>query len=158
MERRPLWAAERRGHVMRKPWTRCVRTILLVVVTLWASAAQPATGATPNAAPAATLGVQEHEIGGVEVALLEVKRTSGDTLTLKWQYRNKSRESKNLTPGDISGYGLAKDHYLIDPVNRKKYLIVKDAENHPVAAHPDNHIGAGQTVTMWAKFPAPPPE
>jgi hypothetical protein len=126
-----------------------------------APVAQAPAAAPPAAAPVAVseatgLGVQEHDAGGVDVVLLEVKRTSGDTLTLKWQYRNKTREVKELDP---YGHGLSEDAYLIDSVNKKKYLRVTDAQGHPLAAeHSYTRLGAGQTLTTWAKFPATPPD
>jgi len=118
-----------------------------------------------------TLGSQEHEVGGVDVILLEVKRTSGDSLTLKWQYRNKTQEVKELGKGTASwsdAYRLSLDAYLVDPVNKKKYLILKDEKGNPIAATHElkwwpefkrNFIGlsGGQSLTTWAKFPAPPP-
>ena len=38
-------------------------------------------------AKAGEIAVQPHQVGGVDLALLEVKRTSGNTLTVKWEYR-----------------------------------------------------------------------
>jgi hypothetical protein len=134
-----------------------------------APAAQAPAAAPPEAAPAAmaapaALGVQEHEMGGVDVALLEVKRTSGDTLTLKWQYRNKTRENKPLVNVSIANwfdqYRLSAEVYLIDSVNKKKYLVIEDAKGNPIVAAQtsDVTLGAGQNLTTWAKFPAPPPD
>jgi hypothetical protein len=115
----------------------------------------------PAAAP--NLGVEDHEVAGVEVALLEVKRTSGDTLTIKWQYRNKTQEEKKLTKSAFSWsdpFLLSYDAYLIDPVNKKKYLLLKDAEGTPIAArhgrNQDITVGGGQNLSTWAKFPTPP--
>ncbi|HEY3204346.1 MAG TPA: hypothetical protein VGL03_11865 [Thermoanaerobaculia bacterium] len=127
-------------------------------------ASQAPAAAAPAAAPAASaapggLGVQEHEFGGVDVVLLEVKRTSGDTLTLKWQYRSKAQEDKELDPQDATGWGLSRDAYLVDSVNKKKYFVVRDSKGAPlVAEHRDTVARPGQTLTTWAKFPAPPPD
>jgi len=139
--------------------------VLISHSLLMAQQREPAAPATYVVAQGQTgLGVQEHEVGGVDVVLLEVKRTSGDTLTLKWQFRNKTQESKDLTKGGGSWsdpYLLSLSAYLIDPANRKKYLLVKDESGNPIAAKHETkqwHISLapGQTLTTWAKFPAPP--
>jgi hypothetical protein len=110
------------------------------------------------------LGTQEHEVGGVDVVLLEVKRASGDSLTLRWQLRNRTQENKELakpTGSWSDAYRLSLDAYLIDPGNKKKYLVLKDEKGNPVAGKHEMKKGGinlapGQTLNTWAKFPAPP--
>lgn len=116
------------------------------------------------AQPQPGLATQEHEVGGVDVVLLEVKRASGDTLTVRWQLRNKTQENKELTKGTGSwsdAYRLSLDAYLIDPRNKKKYLVLKDEKGNPIAAKHEAKmkgigLAPGQSLTTWAKFPAPP--
>jgi hypothetical protein len=131
-----------------------------------ASATTPAQVATPLAAtpPVASPAlVQDHEIGGIQVALVEIRRTSGETVTVKWQYRNTTQQEVKVSKGGTSWadvYQLTADAYLIDAVNKKKYLVIRDAENNWVASkHGDwqgTKLGPGQTMNAWAKFPAPP--
>ncbi|HYV04493.1 MAG TPA: hypothetical protein VFB82_07910 [Blastocatellia bacterium] len=140
--------------------------ILSAFVT--ASSGQVKKG-TPTEAPAAqvatAIGVQDHEVEGVEVALLEVKRASGNTVTIRWQYRNKTNEKKPLNHGANMGmdsYRFAKDVYFLDP-SGKKYVPLMDDQGKPIAAKHDQFVFAlnmspKQTVTTWAKFPAPPAE
>jgi hypothetical protein len=49
--------------------------------------------------------------------------------------------------------------YLVDSSNKKKYLVIKDSSGQPLAGSHGGSgsikIGAGQTITTWAKFPAP---
>jgi hypothetical protein len=139
--------------------------VLISHSLLMAQQREPSAPATYAVAQGQTgLGVQEHEVGGVDVALLEVKRMSGDTLTVRWQFRNKTQESKNLTKGGGSWsdpYLLSYSAYLIDPVNRKKYLLLRDESGNPIAAKHETKqwnisLAPGQTLTTWAKFPAPP--
>ncbi len=131
-------------------------------------AAAPAVtvpAATPPADPAAASAlVQEHETG-VEVTLVELKRTSGDSLTMRWRYRNTTGAEARLTKAGSSWYDpyrLTGDSFLVDPVNRKKYLVITDAERVPLASKHGDWQGVtlepGQTLSAWAKFPAPPPE
>lgn len=117
--------------------------------------AAPATATAP--APAATpLAVEQHSLSGIEIALMDVRRTSGDTVTVRWQYRN------TLTTGqDVDelwqNYQIADRAYLIDPGNKKKYLVLRDAADTPVASlHTNRHIAAGKSTGSWARFPAPP--
>lgn len=117
----------------------------------------PGLAAAEDAAPAAAgapLGVEEH-ISGAEVTLLELRRTSGDTLTVKWLYKNESQEEKKQIDPLIS-----EDYYLIDAAAKKKYFVVKDSSGKEVAGtnRGYNYVGIepGKTYKMWAKFPAPP--
>ena len=111
-----------------------------------------ATELAASVVDADALSVGVHEVTGVEVALTQVQRASGDTLTVRWSYRNRTQEDKPVT-GEIG------ETYLVDPVNRKKYLIVRDANGLPVGGQDgDPNSGglpAGQTLTAWAKFSAP---
>ncbi len=131
----------------------------------------PASDAPPAATVPAPAGVtvtapppvQDYEMAGVQVALVEVKRTSGDTVTVKWQYRNTTGQEIKISKGGSSWsdvYQLTADAYLIDAVNKKKYLVIKDSQNYWVASkHGDWQgatIGPGQSLNAWAKFPAPP--
>lgn len=117
---------------------------------------------TPPAPIATAIAVQDHEVEGVEVALLEVKRASGNTVTIRWQYRNKTNEKKPLNHGANMGmdsYRFAKDVYFLDP-SGKKYVPLKDDQGMPIAAKHDQfafslNLTPKQTVTTWAKFPAP---
>ena len=126
--------------------------------------AAPAKATSERSAIQEGLGVQDHEIEGVEVVLLEVKRTSGDTITVKWKYRNKTKENKELVKSTSSwsdAYQFSLNAYLIDPVNKKKYLVLKDEKGNPVAARHELKqlvitLAPGQTISTWAKFPAPP--
>jgi len=116
----------------------------------------PGLAVAEDAAPVAagaSLGVEEHD-SGAEVTLLELKRTSGDTVTVKWLYKNGGEEKKRIDPL------ISEDYYLVDAAAKKKYFVVKDSSGKEVAGthRGYNHveIEPGKTYKMWAKFPAPP--
>lgn len=50
--------------------------------------------------------------------------------------------------------------YIVDGNNKKKYLVIKDSSGKPLAAEHGTSgsvkLGPGQSITTWAKFPAPP--
>jgi hypothetical protein len=117
--------------------------------------------AASNPAPIATA---EHEAGGVEVALLEVKRTSSDSVTIKFRYTNKTTDTKKLDHGGqwLDAWRFAWDAYFVDPATNKKYVTLKDQDGNPVAANHQQFgtgitLAARQVVNTWAKFPAPRP-
>src|SRR5260370_3175206 len=101
--------------------------IASLLLLLWSGpgAAQPKD---PAAQPQG-LEVQEHQVGGVDVVLLEVRRTAGDVLTVKWQYRNTTNERKRLTDertGWIDPYLLAVGAYVLDHRHRSQYTGAHD--------------------------------
>lgn len=116
----------------------------------------PGLAVAEDAAPAAagaSLGVEEHD-SGAELTLLECKRTSGDTVTVKWLYKNGSEEKQRIDPL------ISEDHYLVDAAAKKKYFVVKDSSGNWVAGSNRGYnyveVQPGKTYKMWAKFPAPP--
>ena len=135
------------------PWVGWVLLAFGCGNTPTASPVPAATEPAPPAAGSDALGVGAHPVGGVNVALTEVLRASGDTLTVRWSYRNRTPEEK-LFANKIS------ETYLVDPVQGKKYLVVRDENDLPVTSRHDGpdgvHLPPGQTVDAWAKFAAPP--
>lgn len=133
----------------------------------------PATDAAATAAPAVTPApaaaaadamVQDHETGA-EVTLVECKRTGGDSVTVKWRYRNATASPIKVASGGSGWrdtYQLTADTFFIDPVNKKKYLVITDDQRYPLASKHGDWQGVtlapGQVLSAWAKLPAPPPD
>jgi len=132
-----------------------------------APAPTPATtssATTSAAAPAAPAGIAsaDGETPGAKAVVTELKRTSGGTVSLKLTLVNGS--SKRLG----FGYDFAdKDHeirdhatvggiQLIDEANKKKYFVVRDTEGKCVCSSGMHDLAAGESVNVWARFPAPP--
>jgi hypothetical protein len=108
--------------------------------------------------------VQDHDTGA-QVTLVECRRTGGDSVTVKWRYRNAANASIKLSKGGSAWrdpYQLTADAFFIDPVNKKKYLVITDAEKYPLASKHGDWQGVtlapGQVLSAWAKLPAPPPD
>jgi pyruvate/2-oxoglutarate dehydrogenase complex dihydrolipoamide acyltransferase (E2) component len=113
-----------------------------------------ASGTAGAAASAQPIAVEDHQEAGVQIALLDVKRTSGDTVTVRLQLRNTN--DKAVANADFSSSNFVDAMYLIDGVSKKKYLVVRDAENKPVGYYGQSQtIPAKGTVSVWARFPAP---
>ena len=118
----------------------------IAVVALPAAAQQPAP-----------LASQETNLAGVTAEVTEFKRR-GNTLTVKVRYTSTAAEDLTL---DVE-YG---NSYVLDAAGGKKYEILRDdAKKYIAAMGPSysdrywNTIKPGQPLTVWMKFPAPPPE
>jgi len=137
---------------------------------------QPARAATPvpaesvraPAAPPAQSGPAiastDGDKPGMRVEVQELKRTSGDTLSLKFAMINDSAEDLSFgyefTDPDhsVKDFGGIGGVHLIDPVGKKKYLFVRDTENTCLCSQKVTSIKSGSRASLFAKFPAPPPE
>jgi len=141
----------------------------IVFLFLLASAQRPTLVGdhVGNPEPAAKpIAVHEHEAGGVDVALWEVKRTGPEVITVKWSYTNKTGQRKQLTAestGWPDPYRLVFEGYLMDDESRTKYPVLTDEKKNPVAPKHGGenefvYLGPHQTLKTWAKFAAPPAE
>ena len=93
------------------------------------------------------------DISGMSVELTAVQKT-GDTIMVRFKYINSG--DKNITLYMKVGGQVDEKIYYVDAKNKKKYLVIRDTENHPLAsALHDLTVDAGETKGCWAKFPAP---
>lgn len=123
-----------------------------------AIAAPPATA--PAVAPGTVIASTDGEYPGATVNVTELKRTSGETVTLKFNIANAGTEpvafGYNFAEGD---YNTVSGVYLLDPVGKKKYFVVRDAESKCVCSRDmTSKVDPGSRMNLWAKFPAPGPE
>jgi hypothetical protein len=90
--------------------------------------------------------------------LTSVARGDGDTITIKFKYTNKGSKAADISNlGNFSHDNVAEHAYYVDPGNKKKYLVVKDAEGKAVASNLKYFkLDPGGSRGGWAKFPAPP--
>ena len=140
-------------------------TVVVFTQTAESQTLKSQTRKPTAASQPAAIATAEHEVGGVEVALMEVKRTTGDSVTIKFRYTNKTTEKKKLDHGGqgLDAWRFAWDAYFVDPATNKKYETLKDQDGNPVAANHQQFgtgitLAARQVVNTWAKFPAPPPD
>ena len=109
------------------------------------------------------LGVKKYAAPDVTVILTELKRTSGETITARWQYCNGGTKVVEFPWEGCAGMGCkytyAYGMHFLDTATRKKHDMLKDEKGYLVA---DMHlpeklkVAPQQLVTTWAKFPAPP--
>ena len=132
-----------------------------------AASTQPpaATAASTPAQPktAGAIASTDGEKAGTRVDITELKRTSGGTLNLKFVLINNGERNLDTHSAFFGDNSISKDSYrdisgvhLIDPVNKKKYFVVTDAERRCVCSKEIDDIKPGSQANVWAKFPAPP--
>lgn len=98
---------------------------------------------------------------GVKVEILALKRTSGDTVTLEFAMVNENDQEvrvveKHFTLVHRSDVGKIT---LVDFQNRKRYLVIRDADNNCLCTNGDysaHRLGPKIRKEFWMKFPAPP--
>lgn len=136
------------------------------------SAAAPASqpmAAAPSAPPAAPMNTgtaiasaQFSANPDLRCDLLEVKRTSGGALLVRWRVIN---TAGGQAPTGLVAGGPSKpvyynfdwqELYYTDPAENKKYAFLTDSENNRILDVFWGNFDAGQQHLNWAKFPAPP--
>jgi hypothetical protein len=124
-----------------------------------APASAPASSAAPVAAEPAALASAEGEIPGLRAEVQELKRTAGDTLTLKLAFVNDGQQEMALDQ-----FGAGQEVYslagvnLVDIVGKKKYFVASDSEGKCLCSRDLGRLAPGARASLWAKFPAPPPD
>ena len=122
-----------------------------------APAGQPAPQ-TPQAKPA--LATSDGETPGARVEVHELKRVSGGTVMLRFTMINDGDKTLNVGydfgAGSTSDIGTVGGVHLIEPVGKKKYLVVRDSENKCDCSRGVKDVAAKSRANLWARFPAPP--
>ena len=129
-----------------------------------APAAQPApasaTAAAPAAAPTPVLASAEYTNDPqLRCDLLEVKRASGGSLTVRWRLVNTAGQPQGMvasSPKAIDYTYQYHELYYTDPAENKKYGFLSDSQQNRLMQVWHGHLEAGQQRGNWAKFPAPP--
>jgi len=127
-----------------------------------AQSASPAQdAAAPQPAPASTaLASAEGELPGLRVEIQELKRTAGDTLTLKLAFVSTGQQDVPMDQFGTTGsnqWSLA-GITLVDIVGKKKYFPAGDSEGKCLCSMDIARLKPQARANLWAKFPAPPPD
>jgi hypothetical protein len=127
-----------------------------------ASGSAPAAPADPAAPGVVVIANADGEKAGTRVEITELKRSSDNTLTLRFAMVNDSAEplAFNYNYGDpdhsIKDFNTVAGVTLVDGTNKKKYFVVRDTENTCLCSRGLKDIPAKSRGNVWAKFPAPP--
>jgi hypothetical protein len=108
--------------------------------------------------PAAKPMLEETEWPGVTGVLTSVERSSGNMLTIKFKYLHAGSDKVEIARLGQYSHDDVLDHvYYIDAKNKKKCLVVKDAQNKALGTNLKYFtLAAGESKTAWGKFPEPP--
>ena len=124
--------------------------IIVLLAVLWLM--------LPGPAGAASVAATDGEAQGIKLEVQDLKVANG-VATLRFTVVNESDKQLHYsTMIDPSGgeAGTVDGIYLIDAANKKKYLVVKDADKHCLCSRNLEHFPAKSSANLWAKFPAPP--
>ncbi len=130
-----------------------------------APAPQPAAPTSPAPAPASgAIASTDGEKAGAHIDVTEFKRSSGNTVTLKFVLTNNGSDKFDMWGHRMGDSSVRTDYkavggiHLVDPVNKKKYFVVRDSEQKCMCSTEVADVQPGQKANLWAKFPAPPPD
>jgi hypothetical protein len=142
------------GHdtFLRQLLWGCLIAWTLALTTVGSPPVGEGTGA------AAKPMVEETEWAGITAELLSVERTSGKMVTIKFKYTNTGLDKVEIARiGQFSHDDMLEHVYYIDPQNRKKYLVVQDADGKAIGTNLRYlTLGPGESKAAWGKFPEPP--
>ncbi|OGA47121.1 MAG: hypothetical protein A3F74_27730 [Betaproteobacteria bacterium RIFCSPLOWO2_12_FULL_62_58] len=97
---------------------------------------------------------------GSRIEVQELKRVSGGTLMLRFTLINEGDQTFSvgyaLGAGSTSDIATVGGVHLIEPVGKKKYLVVRDTENKCDCSRGVKDVAAKSRANLWARFPAPP--
>lgn len=123
-----------------------------VLITSFAASLISLSAAVP--VTAAELSAEGQTVGS-KIVVRELKRDGAGTVTLRFQLVNDG-EAAVKTYGVLGEFFTMSKITLIDTANKKKYLVVEDAQGHCVCSELKSDVVKGSRFNLWAKFPAPP--
>jgi len=117
-----------------------------------AATAVPASISPAPVKPPDALASHNTNWPGVVADVTEFRR-KGNTLTALVRLRN-------ISSGGVVEFRFS-GAYLMDEAGAKKYEVLKDDKGGYIASSSElltQYLSGGQSMTVWMKFPAPPPE
>jgi hypothetical protein len=140
-------------------------TVLLSCGVLLAAAAITAASQATRPNSPTPIATADGTHDRVRVEVTELKRTSGETLSLRFTIVNDSNRGLQvsdvgiadgalITPADGASYTVGGVH-VIDPVGKKKYFVARDSAGGCVCSQ-FGAIPGGGRANHWARFAAPP--
>jgi hypothetical protein len=135
----------------------CVGIASFVFFAATDARSQESSASPAVAASAASGKTADTEFGdGVVAEVVSVARGEND-VTIKFKYTNNGSKQAEFQKSNYGYDNIAALVYYIDPKNKKKYTVIKDAEGKPLTSLAQNiKLPAGESKAGWAKLPAPP--
>ena len=102
----------------------------------------------------------ESSLPGYRVEALDLKRDGNGGVTLTLKISNDTDEEADLAcemrADGGEGCRQVSGVYLIDGTNKKRHLVMRDQDGKCICTDTLTKVAAKGSVTIWAKFPAPP--
>jgi hypothetical protein len=113
-----------------------------------------------TSAPASAGVIANSSTPGSKIEVVDLKRDGAGGVTLTLTITNTTTKDLDLAcdlraDGNESCKQVA-GIYLIDGVNKKRYLVMRDTTGKCLCTDTLTKISPMGSVTIWAKFPAPP--
>jgi hypothetical protein len=142
---------DREANLQRLLWSGIVASVMLLASV---GVLQAGEGTESAAKPL----VEETEWQGISAELTSIERSSGNMVTIKFKYTNNGSEKVEIARIGQYNHDNVLDHvYYIDSKNKKKYLVVKDAEKKALGTNLKYlTLAPGESKAAWGKFPEPP--
>ena len=113
-------------------------------------------GAVASEAVATTDG----EVAGTRIDVKDLKRGGDGTVMLRFTVFNDADKPLNLNElmkaDRTDGWHSVDGVYLLDSAGKKKYLVIRDSDQHCICSRNVADLPAKSSGNYWAKFPAPP--
>jgi len=107
------------------------------------------------------LATADGEAPDTRADIIELKRTGGDQVMLRFTIVNESAKTflmgdRMAEPGGNKDFGTVSGVHLLDNTNKKKHFVLRDTEGQCVCSKGLKDIKAKESLNVWARFPAPP--
>ena len=107
------------------------------------------------------LATADGEMPDTRADVIELKRTGGDQVMLRFTIVNESTKpflvgERLADPGASRDFGTVSGVHLLDTTNKKKHFVLRDSEGKCVCSTGVKDVKAKESINVWARFPAPP--
>lgn len=136
-----------------------LKRLLLLLIIAGSGMVLQVAAQTPGATVMATA---QGEFPGVSLELQGVKRTGEGVVTVTFAIENDSDKPLEFAyhfveqGKNVQDFGSVGGTYFIDSAGKKKYLVLRDADDIPLSSRGLNAIAPQSRANLWVKFPAPP--
>ena len=95
------------------------------------------------------------------VHVLELVRVGPNVLKLRFSFANTSNSGEYIEFGNAfaqedADTGTVAGVYLTDALRQKKYFVLRESDGKALCSRGITRIGPGESLELWANFPAPP--
>lgn len=113
-----------------------------------------------GAVAAEAVATTDGEVAGTRIDVKDLKRGGDGTVMLRFTVFNDGDKALNLNElmkaDRTEDWHSVDGVYLLDSAGKKKYLVIRDSDQHCICSRHLADLPAKSSGNFWAKFPAPP--